>query len=186
VNLVVLDRDGVINQDSDDYIKSPEEWIPIAGSLEAISRLNHFGFRVVVATNQSGIARGLFGIDTLNAIHQRMRQELDRVGGQVDAIFFCPHGPRDDCHCRKPRPGLLYQIRDRLGIDLADVPVIGDSLRDLQCATTVGARPILVETGKGKRTLASAQEQIPGLPVFPDLSAAAEAIIGYAFRQPRR
>jgi D-glycero-D-manno-heptose 1,7-bisphosphate phosphatase len=172
MKLAVLDRDGTINHDSDQYIKSPEEWRPIRGSLEAIARLTQAGWRVVVATNQSGIARGLFDMATLNAIHQAMHAAVLQAGGRIDAIFFCPHAADSDCECRKPRPGLLHEIARRMNVDLATVPVIGDSLRDLQAAAAAGARPILVLTGKGRKT-----RDAGGLPpdtrVFADLAAAA-------------
>ena len=177
--LVILDRDGVINEDSDAYIKSPAEWLPIPGSLEAIARLNYAGFRVVVATNQSGIARGLFDMAELNAIHQRLHATLARLGGQLDGIYFCPHGPDDGCGCRKPRPGLLQEIAARHGIDLDGVPVIGDSLRDIEAARAVGATPFLVRTGKGSQ----AEGQLPaswGVAVFDDLAQAAEALVAAA------
>lgn len=185
--LVILDRDGVINKDSTEYIKSVEEWIPIAGSLEAIARLNHFGFKVVVVTNQSGLARGLFSLEQLNAIHQKMRQELDRVGGQLDGIFFCPHAPQDHCYCRKPLPGLLLEVRDRLGIDLNHIPVIGDSYRDLQSAWAVGAQGLLVKTGKGRTTLAHYRLELEEshTHVFADLSSAIETIISTSFIETR-
>ena len=173
--LVILDRDGVINEDSDAYVKSPGEWIPIPGSLEAIARLNHAGYRVVVATNQSGIARGLFGMAELDAIHQKLHSSLARVGGQLDGIHFCPHGPDDGCGCRKPLPGLLREIASRHGIDLAGVPAIGDSLRDLEAAMAVGAMPVLVRTGKGR----AAEQRLPprwGVVVFDDLAQAAHAL----------
>ena len=134
MKLIILDRDGVINEDSDDYIKSTDEFIPLPDSLEAIARLNHAGYTVMVATNQSGIARGLFSIDTLNAIHSKLRRELSTYGGRVDGIFFCPHGPDDHCDCRKPAPGLLYEIAERTGRSLEGVPAVGDSLRDIQAA----------------------------------------------------
>jgi len=177
MKLVILDRDGVINEDSDNYIKSPDEWIPIPGSLEAIARLNHFGYKIAVATNQSGLARGLFTIDDLNAIHQKMRVLLDRVGGHVEGVFFCPHGPDDDCDCRKPRTGLLHQISRRLGTTLNNIPVIGDSKRDLDSASQVGALPVLVRTGKGERMLQKYPELLNTTAVYPDLAAAADAII---------
>lgn len=151
--LIILDRDGVINQDSDDFIKSPEEWLPIEGSLEAIARLNNAGYRVVVITNQSGIARGLFDLDALTKIHSKMRRMLARVGGKVEAVLYCPHGPNEDCVCRKPRDGLFAELAKRLRVDLSKVPAVGDSLRDLQAAQSAGATPILVKTGKGRRTL---------------------------------
>ena len=147
--LVILDRDGTINQDSDDYIKSPEEWIPLPGALEAIARLNHAGWQVVVASNQSGLGRGLFDMATLNAMHAKMNKHLSAVGGRIDAVFFCPHGPEDECHCRKPLPGLFEQIGERLGMDLKGTHVVGDSLRDLQAGVAVGCTPHLVHTGKG-------------------------------------
>ena len=153
MKLVILDRDGVINFDSDQYIKSPEEWKPIPGSLDAIARLNQWGYRVVVATNQSGVGRGLFDMDTLNAIHEKMVRLVSQAGGKIDAIFFCPHTNHDECRCRKPLPGMLEEIAQRYNADLTDVPVIGDSLRALQSAAAVGAQPILVRTGtcKSKR-----------------------------------
>jgi D-glycero-D-manno-heptose 1,7-bisphosphate phosphatase len=147
--LVILDRDGTINQDSDDYIKSPEEWIPLPGALEAIARLNHAGWQVVVASNQSGLGRGLFDMATLNAMHAKMNKHLSAVGGRIDAVFFCPHGPEDKCPCRKPLPGLFEQIGERLGMDLKGTHVVGDSLRDLQAGVAVGCTPHLVHTGKG-------------------------------------
>lgn len=176
MKLIILDRDGVINFDSDQYIKSPDEWRPIPGSLEAIARLTQWGYRVVVATNQSGVGQGLFDMDTLNAIHEKMIKSAAQVGGRVDAIFFCPHINGDQCACRKPRPGMLEQIALRFNVDLAGVPVVGDSLRDLQAAVTVGARPVLVLTGKGQKTRLDPALP-PGTPVFPDLAAAAASMI---------
>ncbi|MBL8479709.1 MAG: D-glycero-beta-D-manno-heptose 1,7-bisphosphate 7-phosphatase [Sterolibacteriaceae bacterium] len=175
MKLVILDRDGVINHDSDQYIKSPDEWRPIPGSLAAIARLNQAGYRVVVATNQSGVGRGLFETDTLIAIHDKMLKALTQVGGRIDAIFFCPHTNADNCDCRKPKPGLFKEIAGRYNVDLTGVPAIGDSLRDLQVAAAVGAQPMLVLTGKGRKTVDD-----PALPpdtlVFPDLAAAAAHI----------
>ena len=147
--LVILDRDGTINQDSDDYIKSPEEWIPLPGALEAIARLNHAGWQVVVASNHSGLGRGLFDMATLNAMHAKMNKHLSAVGGRIDAVFFCPHGPEDKCQCRKPLPGLFEQIGERLGMDLKGTHVVGDSLRDMLAGVAVGCTPHLVHTGKG-------------------------------------
>lgn len=176
MKIVLLDRDGVINHDSDQYIKSPEEWKPIPGSLEAIARLNQADYRVVVVTNQSGVGRGLFGMETLNAIHEKMHKALAHVGGRIDAIFFCPHTTADACDCRKPKPGLFREIGTRFNLDLSDVPAIGDSLRDLQAAASVGAQPILVLTGKGKKT--AADPNLPaGVPVFSDLAAAVAHIL---------
>jgi D-glycero-D-manno-heptose 1,7-bisphosphate phosphatase len=176
MKLVILDRDGVINQDSDAYIKSPEEWIPLPGSPEAIARLNRAGYRVVVATNQSGVARGYYDLETLEAIHRKMEQTLASVGATLDGIFFCPHGPDDGCHCRKPKPGLLQQISAALEQDLTGVPVIGDSLRDLQSAAAVGARGILVLTGKGTKT-ARDPELDPSVPTYDDLAQAVDALL---------
>ncbi len=176
MRLIVLDRDGVINEDSEAYIKSPAEWMPIEGSLEAIARLNHAGYQVVVATNQSGVARGLFDLETLMRIHERMHHATAAAGGSIDAVFFCPHGPDDDCECRKPRPGLLRDLAQRLRVQLDGVPAIGDSLRDLQAAQAVGARPILVRTGKGRATEAALPSG-HGYPVYADLAAAVDALL---------
>jgi D-glycero-D-manno-heptose 1,7-bisphosphate phosphatase len=176
LKLIVLDRDGVINHDSAHFIKSPDEWRPIPGSLEAIARLNHAGYRVVVATNQSGIGRGLFDMATLNLIHEKMHKALALAGGRVDAVFFCPHTGDSDCECRKPKPGMLREISQRYAVDLADVPVIGDSLRDLQAAEAVGAKPMLVLTGKGEKTLR--EGSFPkNTVIFPDLAFAASALL---------
>jgi D-glycero-D-manno-heptose 1,7-bisphosphate phosphatase len=175
MKLIILDRDGVINEESDEYIKSPEEWEPIQGSLDAIARLNKTGYHVVVATNQSGIARGLFDLDDLHRMHQKMDELLARVGGLVEAVFFCPHGPNEDCDCRKPKPGLLVQIADRLGITLEGVPAVGDSLRDVQAAKAAGATPILVTTGKGQ-TAVEAGEGLKGVAVFRDLASVADEL----------
>lgn len=173
--LIILDRDGVINHDSDDFIKSPAEWEPIDGSLEAIARLNYAGYRVVVITNQSGIARGLLDIDTLTKIHSKMRRMLAQVGGKIEAILYCPHGPDDACDCRKPLDGSYTELSQRLRIDLRGVPAIGDSLRDLQAAQAAGANAILVKTGKGMKTLESG---IPdGVAVYADLAAAVTALL---------
>lgn len=177
MKLIVLDRDGVINMDSDEYIKSPEEFIPLPGSLEAIARLSQAGYRVLVASNQSGIGRGLFDLDTLHRIHEKLHRLLGGFGGVIDAILFCPHTPEDHCECRKPKPGLLNDIAQRLQVSLEDVPVIGDSLRDLQAAEAVGARPILVRTGKGERALANG-EGLEGVAVYGNLAAAVDALLG--------
>jgi D-glycero-D-manno-heptose 1,7-bisphosphate phosphatase len=174
--LIVLDRDGVINYDSDQFIKSPEEWRPIPGSLEAISRLNHAGFRVVVATNQSGVGRGLLDIATLNAIHERMHKALAQVGGRIDAIFFCPHTADSECGCRKPKPGMLEEIGMRFNVDMTGVPCLGDSPRDLAAAEAVGAQPMLVLTGKGEKTLR--EGTLPkNTVIFPDLAFAVAALL---------
>ena len=175
VSLIILDRDGVINYDSDEYIKSPEEWVPIPGSLEAIARLNQAGYQVVVATNQSGLARGYFDIATLDRIHKKMHDALALHGGKVAALFYCPHGPDEGCDCRKPRPGLFEQIARQFTVNLKGVPAIGDSLRDVEAARAVGARPILVRTGKGSRV---AQQDVPGdVPLYADLAAAVDALL---------
>ncbi|MDX9717492.1 D-glycero-beta-D-manno-heptose 1,7-bisphosphate 7-phosphatase [Thauera sp. WH-2] len=172
MKLIILDRDGVINLDSDQFIKSPDEWKPIPGALEAIARLNQWGWRVVVASNQSGVGRGLFGMDTLNAINEKMVKSLAQVGGRLDAIFFCPHPADSTCDCRKPKPGMLEQIGARFNVELTGVPVVGDSLRDLQAAVAVGAKPYLVLTGKGEKTREN-PELPPGTEVFPDLATLA-------------
>jgi D-glycero-D-manno-heptose 1,7-bisphosphate phosphatase len=176
MKLLMLDRDGVINHDSDQYIKSPAEWKPIKGSIEAIARLTQAGWRIVVATNQSGIARGLFDTSTLNAIHDAMHKTVLQAGGRIEAIFFCPHAADFNCDCRKPKAGMLQAIERRLNIPLAGVPYVGDSLKDLQAAVTAGARPILVLTGKGRKT-----REEGGLPegteVFADLAAFASHLV---------
>ena len=175
--LIILDRDGVINFDSDQFIKSPDEWKPIPGSLEAIARLNQWGWRVVVASNQSGVGRGLFGMDTLNAINEKMVKSLAQVGGRLDAIFFCPHAADSTCDCRKPKPGLFLQIAERFNTVLANVPAVGDSLRDLQAGAAVGCKPYLVLTGKGQKT-----REDPALPegtlIYPDLAAVVADLTG--------
>lgn len=176
MKLVILDRDGVINHDSASHIKSPEEWKPIPGSLEAIARLNQAGYHAVLATNQSGVGRGLFEMATLNAIHDKMHRALGQVGGRVDAIFFCPHAQDAGCNCRKPKPGLLEEIARRFNVTLEGVPSIGDSLRDLEASAAVGAQPILVLTGKGEKT--RSEGKLPaGTRVFADLAEAVKAII---------
>jgi D-glycero-D-manno-heptose 1,7-bisphosphate phosphatase len=172
---VLMDRDGVINVDSDEFIKSPEEWIPIAGSLEAIALLNKQGYDVVVISNQSGIARGLFDETTLTKIHEKMHRLLAEKGGEIAAIYYCPHGPDSLCNCRKPKPGLLKRFAEERNIDLTTVSFIGDSLRDIQAAQAVGANPILVKTGKGQKTLINNPNI--NLPVFENLYAAAKYIL---------
>lgn len=176
MKLIILDRDGVINEDSDEYIKSVDEFIPLPGSLEAIARLKKAGYTIAVATNQSGIARGYFDEATLAAMHDKLAHLLDEQGGEIDYIAYCPHGPDDNCDCRKPLPGLLKEISTHFNTELTNVPIIGDSLRDLQSARSVGAYPILVKTGKGERTLENA-EQISDVPVYADLAAAVDALL---------
>jgi D-glycero-D-manno-heptose 1,7-bisphosphate phosphatase len=176
MKLVILDRDGVINQDSDSFIKTPDEWRPIPGSLEAIARLNHAGYHVILATNQSGVGRGLFEVSTLNAIHDKMHRALAQIGGRIDAIFFCPHAQDANCECRKPKSGLLQEIAKRFNVDLRNVPNIGDSLRDLQAAAAVGAVPILVRTGKGAKTEREGKLP-PGTQIYADLASAVRSIV---------
>ncbi|WP_423709400.1 D-glycero-beta-D-manno-heptose 1,7-bisphosphate 7-phosphatase [Undibacterium sp. WLX3042] len=176
MKLIILDRDGVINHDSDAFIKSPDEWVPIPGSLQAIARLNQAGYRVVVATNQSGIGRKLFDMTTLNAIHQKMHTAAQQVGATIDAVFFCPHMADDNCDCRKPKPGMLQEIARRYEVNLKGVHTIGDSLRDLQSGFVVGCIPHLVLTGKGRKT----QEKgglPPGTHIHPDLATVVDHLL---------
>ncbi len=178
MKLVILDRDGVINYDSPHFIKSPDEWKPIPGSLEAIALLNQSGYRVALATNQSGISRGLFDMATLNAIHDKMYRALGQFGGRIDALFYCPHSADNHCECRKPKSGMMEEIGRRFAIDLKGVYSVGDSLRDLQASVAVGAQCILVLTGKGEKTLADG-----GLPegtwICADLTEAAQRIVAH-------
>jgi D-glycero-D-manno-heptose 1,7-bisphosphate phosphatase len=173
MKLVILDRDGTINHDSDHYIKSLDEWRPIKGSIEAIARLTQAGYRVVVATNQSGIARKLFTTRTLFEIHDALQRAAVQAGGRVDAFFFCPHADSAGCECRKPKPGMLLEVAQRFNISLKDTYMVGDALKDVQAAVAAGARPVLVLTGKGKKTEAEGNLP-PGTQVFPDLAAFAE------------
>ncbi len=179
MKLVILDRDGVINQDSDRYIKSPAEWQPIAGSIEAIARLHQNGFRIVVATNQSGIGRGLFDMATFNAMNDKMMEMVFRQGGRIDALFFCPHTDAENCGCRKPKTGMYEEIAARMHTDLKGVPCVGDAMRDLEVAAAVGAQPILVLTGKGRKT-----NEAGGLPrktlVFADLGEVSRHLVAAA------
>jgi D-glycero-D-manno-heptose 1,7-bisphosphate phosphatase len=175
MKLVILDRDGTINHDSDEYIKSPAEWKPIDGSLEAIARLTQAGYRIVVATNQSGIARGMFDTATLIAIHDMLQRAVAQAGGRIDAFFFCPHAADAGCDCRKPKPGMLIEVSRRFNVSLADVHMVGDARRDLEAAAAAGARPVLVLTGKGEKT--RAEGNLPkGTEVFADLAAFAQHI----------
>lgn len=176
MKLVIIDRDGVINKDSDAYIKAPEEWIPIPGSLQAISQLTKANFKIAVATNQSGVGRGYYDEEMLNQIHQKMLKQITEAGGKVDKIVYCPHHPNEQCNCRKPKPGLLQQIAEYYKISLTKIPYIGDSIRDVQAALNAGAQPILVLTGNGKQ----AKEQLDNsknIPIFPNLAEAAQSII---------
>lgn len=176
MKLIILDRDGVINLDSDQFIKNPDEWKPLPGSLEAIARLSQADYHIVVATNQSGIGRGLFDMATLNAIHDKMLKSVTHAGGRIEAIFFCPHVADANCNCRKPKSGMIEEIATRYNTDLKGVPAIGDSLRDLEAAARLGAQPILVRTGKGEKTLAAG-----GLPegtqVYADLAEAVATLV---------
>ena len=179
MKLVILDRDGTINSDSDDFVKTPDEWMPLPGALEAIARLNHAGWHVVIASNQSGLGRGLFDVASLNAMHAKMHKMLAAVGGRVDAVFYCPHSAEERCTCRKPLPGLFEQIGARFGISLKGVPTAGDSLRDLQAGVAVGCEPHLVRTGKSASYRPSGQPD--GLPqgtfLHQDLSAFADFLL---------
>jgi D-glycero-D-manno-heptose 1,7-bisphosphate phosphatase len=176
MKLIILDRDGVINHDSAQFIKSPEEWKPIPGSLEAISRLAEAGYRIVVATNQSGIGRGLFDMDTLNMIHEKMIKAVAAVGGRIDAIFFCPHAADSTCDCRKPKPGMFLQIAERFNVSLEGLPTVGDSLRDMEAGIAAGCVPYLVLTGKGAKTAIDPALPV-GTKVFPDLAAVANHLL---------
>jgi len=176
MKLIILDRDGVINHDSDEFIKSPAEWVPIPGSLEAIARLNQAGYRVVVCTNQSGIARGFFDMNTLNTIHQKMHTRAQAAGAHIDAVFFCPHSMADNCDCRKPKPGMLHAVAQRFDTTLKGVPAVGDSLRDLQAGFVVGCDPYLVLTGKGEKTRDKGGLP-PGTMTYPNLASVADALL---------
>ena len=175
MKLVILDRDGVINEDSSDFIKSPAEWHPLPGSLDAIARLTRAGYAIVVATNQSGVGRGLLDETTLRSIHDKLRNAVNKAGGRLTDIVYCPHRPDEACTCRKPQPGLFRQVAERYDVKLAGVPVIGDSARDLDAARAVGARPILVLTGKGRATLSTVSPT--GVEVYPDLAAVATQLV---------
>jgi D-glycero-D-manno-heptose 1,7-bisphosphate phosphatase len=185
MKLVILDRDGTINEDRDDFVKSEAEWVPLPGALEAIAKLHHAGWRVVLATNQSGLGRGLFEMGTLNAIHAKLNRLLAEEGGRIDAVFFCPHAPDEPCDCRKPLPGLMLQIGERYGVPLSEVPVVGDSLRDLQAGAAAGCQTHLVLTGKaaaaGEDTRAEWLAQVPGTQVHADLAG----FVSYLLQQER-
>jgi D-glycero-D-manno-heptose 1,7-bisphosphate phosphatase len=179
MKLCILDRDGTINEDSDEYVKSPNEWRPLPGALEAIAKLNHAGWHVVVVSNQSGLGRGLFDMSALNAMHAKMHDMLAAVGGRVDAVFYCPHTPEDQCNCRKPAPGLYEQIAERYGIELKGTPTVGDSVRDLVAGVAVGCTPHLVLTGKaaGYRGQVLPQTFPMGTMVHEDLQAFAQFLV---------
>lgn len=179
--LVILGRDGILNEYREDHVKAPEEWVPLPGALEAVARLNHAGWHAVVATNQSGIGRGMIDMASVNAVHAHMNQQLMAQGGRLDAVFFCPHTPEDGCDCRKPLPGMLHDIGRRYGLDLRHVPMVGDTPRDLQAAQAAGCEPHLVLTGRARDldedVLRAALEQVPGSRVHADLAAFVEFIL---------
>lgn len=176
MKLVILDRDGVINEIRPDGVRSPDDWEPIPGSLEAIARLCQSGYQIAVATNQAGIARGLLDLESLFAIHRRMHDRVIEAGGHIDTIVFCPHSEANECDCRKPNPGMLYSINERLGVELPAVHMVGDSLKDLQAAMAAGCKPILVKTGEGLKTLDS-NKGLDHIPAFDDLAAFAESLL---------
>jgi len=176
VKLIVLDRDGVINEASDEIIKEAQDFVPIEGSIEAIVRLSQNGYRVIVITNQSGIAHGLLTIDEVSRVHIHMQQLVASQGGRIDAVLFCPHAPDDDCSCRKPKPGMLHDLMERLNVELDGVPFVGDSLRDLQTAMVVGASPVLVKTGHGTTTLEE-NKRLDGIEIYDDLASFVEQML---------
>jgi D-glycero-D-manno-heptose 1,7-bisphosphate phosphatase len=175
MKLLILDRDGVINQDSDAYIKSLDEWIPIPSAISAIVRLSKAGWTVAVATNQSGIARGYYDLATLESMHQRLRELVAEQGGELGLVVYCPHGPDEGCDCRKPKPGMLLQIAQHYGVELRGIWFVGDSRGDLDAALAVDCQPVLVKTGKGERTLAKPLPE--GTLVFDDLAAVADQLL---------
>lgn len=176
MKLIVLDRDGVINEFLEHPVSSVEEWQPIPGSLKAIARLHQAGWHVAVATNQSGISRGILTLETLHEIHQHMHEKVIKAGGRIDVMAFCPHSSEDQCNCRKPAPGMLYSISERLDIDLSTVVVVGDSLRDMQAAMATAASPIIVRTGKGQRTLDN-NKGLEHIPAYDDLASCVDALL---------
>lgn len=183
MSLVILDRDGVINFDSDDYIKSVDEWRPIPGSIEAIAQLSQAGMTIAVATNQSGLSRGLFDLDELEAMHQKLHDLVNDAGGHIDGIFYCPHLPEDHCNCRKPKTGLVDAMETELAVSARGAVLVGDSLKDLQLALAKGALPILVLTGRGTATEAKlrggelAEEELKQIRIFPDLASTTDFIL---------
>jgi D-glycero-D-manno-heptose 1,7-bisphosphate phosphatase len=174
VKLVILGRDGVLNEFREGHVTAPEEWVPVPGALEALARLNHAGWHVVVATNQSGIGRGMIDMSAVNAVHAHMNRQLQLVGGRIDAVFLCPHTPEDDCACRKPKPGLMLDIARRYGVDIAQIPMVGDTARDLIAAADAGCEPHLVRSGRAAdltpEALQALQAQVPGARVHASLS----------------
>ena len=175
--LVILDRDGVINEDSSEFVKSVDEWIPIPGNIEAIAALSIAGYTIAVASNQSSVARGLFDIVALDHMHKKLSDLVIAAGGRVDCVAICPHGPDDGCECRKPKPGLLLQIAKDLAFDLGDVLVIGDSLRDLEATAAAGANPVLVRTGNGRQVELEIPADLESIPIFDNLAAAADSLL---------
>ncbi len=181
---LILDRDGVINYDSDAFIKSPDEWRALPGSLEAIAKLNKAGYKIIIVSNQSGIARGLFDLPTLELMHAKLKRLLAALGGEIENIYFCPHGPNDHCDCRKPNPGLLKQFAQDYQLELTGIYAVGDSIRDLQAAQSAGAIPILVRTGKGENSEKSIVETrhylaLKTVPVYQDLAAFADQLLAH-------
>jgi len=174
MRLIVLDRDGTLNENPEDFLRSPEDWTPIPGALEAVARLNQGGWRVVVATNQSGLGRGLFDVATLNAMHARMHKELAAAGARVEAVFFCPHAPEEGCDCRKPAPGLFQQIARRMKVAPSSVVAAGDSVRDAMAASAAGCEAHLIASGPA----AEVGADLPaGTRIHPDLGAFADFIL---------
>jgi len=176
---IILDRDGVINVDSAHYIKNADEWQAIPGSIEAIARLCTVGFKVAIATNQSGIGRGLFSLADLENIHKKLSAQVEQRGGVISGIFYCPHRPEDNCACRKPKTGLLDEIEKQFAIKLTGVPFIGDAERDIQAALAKHCEPILVRTGKGEATskLLHTCQEYRSVPVYDDLASFVQAIL---------
>jgi D-glycero-D-manno-heptose 1,7-bisphosphate phosphatase len=186
VKLIILGRDGILNEYRDDHVKAPAEWVPVPGALEAVSRLNHAGWHAVVATNQAGIGRGMIDMASVNLIHAHMNKLMQAQGARLDAVFFCPHTPEDQCECRKPQPGMMREIGRRYGIDLHQVPVAADTLRDLQAAHAAGCEPHLVRTGRAagldESQVEQWRQQVPGVRVHADLGALAEHLIARQHR----
>ena len=182
LKLIIIGRDGILNRFRPDHVKEPDEWEPIPGALEAVARLNHAGWHVVVATNQSGIGRGMIDMTSVNAVHQHMMKLLADKGGRLDAVFFCPHAATEQCECRKPAPGLMRDIGERYGVDLANVPMVCDTLRDLEAAHAAGCAPHLVRTGRAavadEATIAQWLRSVPGTTVHADMAAFAIHLVG--------
>lgn len=176
IKLIILDRDGVINEDIGRPVALPEEWVPIPQSLDAIARLHQAGWHVAVATNQSGIGQGLFDVDALHAIHRRMHEMVNQAGGRIDVVAFCPHSDASECDCRKPAPGMLYTISERLDIELSSVVLVGDSLRDMQAAMAAAATPVMVRTGKGQATLDN-NKGLEHIPAYDDLASYVDTLL---------